>query len=41
MGVFKSSGPSHLHVRTPIMLAVILLLVLVGSAFCYYRVGAL
>ena len=40
MAVFKRSGPSHLHVRTPIMLGMILLLVLIGSAFCYYRVGA-
>jgi hypothetical protein len=40
MSVFKSSGPSHLHVRTPIMMGMIVLLVLLGSAFCYYRVGA-
>jgi hypothetical protein len=41
MRVFKSSGPEHLHVRTPIMMGMIVLLVLLGSAFCYYRVGAL
>ena len=41
MGVFKRSGPDHLHVRTPVMMGVIVLLVLLGSAFCYYRVGAL
>jgi hypothetical protein len=29
-----------MHVRTPIMIGVILLLVVVLSAFCYYRVGA-
>jgi hypothetical protein len=40
MGVFKRSGPSHLHVRTTIMVGVIVLLVVLGSAFCYYRVGA-
>ena len=41
MSVFKRTGPYHLHVRTPIMLGVIVLLVLIGSTFCYYRVGAL
>lgn len=41
MGVFKRSGPYHLHVRTPIMIGVIVLLVLLGSTFCYYRLGAL
>jgi hypothetical protein len=29
-----------MHVRTPIMLGVIALLVIVLSAFCYYRVNA-
>jgi hypothetical protein len=41
MTVFKRLGPSHIHVRTPIMIGLILLLVLLGSAVCYYRVGAL
>jgi hypothetical protein len=30
-----------MHVRTPIMIALVLLLVLLGSAICYYRVGTL
>jgi hypothetical protein len=29
-----------MHVRTPVMIGLIVLLVLLGSAFCYYRVGA-
>jgi hypothetical protein len=29
-----------MHVRTPIMLGVILLLVVLLSGFCYYRVSA-
>ena len=29
-----------MHVRTPIMLGMIVLLVVVLSAFCYYRVSA-
>jgi hypothetical protein len=37
--VFKHLPPTHTHVRTPIMIGVILLLVVVLSAFCYYRVG--
>jgi hypothetical protein len=37
--VFKRHSGNHVHVRTPIMLGVIVLLVFVLSAFCYYRVG--
>jgi hypothetical protein len=29
-----------MHVRTPIMLGVILMLVVVLSGFCYYRLGS-
>ena len=28
-----------MHIRTPIMIGVILMLVVVLSGFCYYRVG--
>jgi hypothetical protein len=40
VSVFKRLPPTHTHVRTPIMLGLILLLVVVLSAVCYYRVGA-
>ena len=40
MAVFKRLPGSHVHVRTPIMIGVIVLLVIVLSAFCYYRVVA-
>jgi hypothetical protein len=36
--VFKRHSPNHVHVRTPIMLGLIVLLVLLLSAVCYYRV---
>lgn len=39
VGVFKRLGPTHVHVRTPIMIGLIILLVMLGSAVCYYRVG--
>ncbi|HYU80560.1 MAG TPA: hypothetical protein VEK56_16335 [Vicinamibacterales bacterium] len=39
MSVFKRLGPTHVHVRTPIMVALIVLLIILGSAVCYYRVG--
>jgi hypothetical protein len=29
-----------MHVRTPIMIGVILVLVVLMSGFCYYRVGS-
>lgn len=29
-----------MHVRTPIMIGIILVLVIVLSGFCYYRVGS-
>jgi hypothetical protein len=38
VSVFKRLGPTHIHVRTPVMIGIIVLLVLIGSAFCYYRV---
>jgi hypothetical protein len=38
--VFKQLPGSHMHVRTPIMLGVILVLVILMSGFCYYRVGS-
>ena len=39
VSVFKRLPSSHVHVRTPVMLGVIMLLVVVLSGFCYYRVG--
>jgi hypothetical protein len=36
VSVFKRLPGTHMHVRTPIMLALIVLLVLLLSAFCYY-----
>lgn len=41
VGVFKRLGPTHVHVRTPIMIGLIVLLVVIGSAVCYYQVGTL
>jgi len=38
VSVFKRLGPSHIHVRTPVMLALVILLVLLLSAVCHYRV---
>lgn len=40
LSVFKRLSAERLSVRTPIKLGVVLLLVVVLSAFCYYRVGA-
>jgi len=37
---FKRLGPSHIHVRTPIMIGLVILLVLLISAVCHYRVPA-
>jgi hypothetical protein len=39
VSVFKHHSGDHIHVRTPVMLGVIVLLVVLLSAFCYYRVG--
>ena len=39
VSVFKRVTPTHVHVRTPVMIGVIFLLVVVLSAVCYYRVG--
>jgi hypothetical protein len=41
VSVFKREPASHVHVRTPIMIGVIGLLVVLLSAVCYYRVSAL
>jgi hypothetical protein len=40
VSVFKRQPASHMHVRTPVMLGVIVLLVILLSAVCYYRVSA-
>jgi hypothetical protein len=40
VSVFKRQTTSHMHVRTPIMIGVIGLLVVLLSAVCYYRVNA-
>lgn len=40
MPVFKRVTPTHVHVRTPVMIGLIFLLVVLLSAVCYYRVGA-
>ena len=40
VSVFKRLPGSHMHVRTPIMIGVILMLVILLSGFCYYRVSA-
>jgi hypothetical protein len=39
VSVFKRLPGSHMHIRTPITIGVILVLVVLLSAFCYYRVG--
>jgi len=41
VSVFKRLGPAHLQVRTPVMIGVIGLLVLLISAVCHYRVPAM
>ena len=38
VSVFKRLGPSHVHVRTPVLLGLVILLVLLLSAVCHYRV---
>lgn len=40
VAVFKRLSGSHLHVRTPIMIGLILVLVVLMSGFCYYRGGS-
>jgi hypothetical protein len=40
VSVFKRSPRTHMHVRTPIAAGVIVLLVVLLSAFCYYRVSS-
>jgi hypothetical protein len=37
VSVFKESPRTHLHVRTPIAIGLVLVLVIALSAFCYYR----
>ena len=39
--VFKRVTPTHVHVRTSVMVGLIFLLVVLLSAVCYYRVSAL
>ena len=39
VSVFKRLPGSHMHVKTTIMIGVILMLVVLLSGFCYYRVG--
>jgi hypothetical protein len=40
VSVFKQSPRSHMHVRTPVTIGVIVLLVVLLSSFCYYRVSS-
>jgi hypothetical protein len=40
VSVFKRQPTTHMHVRTPVMIGVVGLLVVLLSAVCYYRVGA-
>lgn len=40
VSVFKRLPGSHMHVRTSITLGVILVLVIVLSAFCYYQAAS-
>jgi hypothetical protein len=40
VSVFKRLPTSHMHIRTPVMLGVVVLLVVLLSAVCYYRVSA-
>jgi hypothetical protein len=39
VSVFKRQPASHMHVRAPIMIGMVVLFVVVLSAVCYYRVG--
>jgi len=41
VSVFKREPPTHMHIRTSITFGVVILLVVVLSAVCYYRVHAL
>ena len=40
MSVFKRLPRTHMHIRTSVMLGLVVLLVVLLSAFCYYRAGA-
>jgi hypothetical protein len=40
VSVFKRLPNTHVHVRTSITIALIVLLVVLLSAFCYYRTAA-
>jgi len=40
VSVFKRGSPTHVHIRTPVMIGVVGLLVILLSAVCYYRVSA-
>jgi hypothetical protein len=39
VSVFKRQPGTHMHIRTPITIGVVVLLVVFLSAFCYYHVG--
>jgi len=39
VAVFKRLSGSHMHVRTPILIGVILVFVVLMSGFCYYSRG--
>ena len=40
VSVFKRQPDTHMHIRTPVMIGVVVLLVIVLSTFCYYHIGA-
>ncbi len=40
VSVFKRGTPTHVHIRTPVVILVVGLLVVLLSAVCYYRVAA-
>jgi hypothetical protein len=39
VSVFKRLPGSHMHIRTPVMIGVIMLLIVLLSAVCYYEAG--
>ncbi len=39
VSVFKRQPASHVHIRVPVMIGVVGLLVVLLSSVCYYRVG--
>jgi hypothetical protein len=40
VSVFKREPATHMHIRTSIMIGVVVLLVVLLSAFCYHRLHA-